>query len=77
MRVSYIGRYRIFRNKPELFGFLDFMMANERLFAEHARQRYRWAAQYLNKIGGSCNFSNMTSNQVFSILESVKDKISL
>lgn len=75
LRVSYIGRYRIFRNKPELFGFLDFMMANEGLFAEHARQRYRWAAQYLNKIGGSCNFSNMTSNQVFSILESVKDKI--
>lgn len=75
LRVTYIGRYRIFRNKPELFGFLDFMMANEELFSEHARQRYRWAAQYLNKIGGSRNFSNMTSEQVFNILDCVKDKI--
>ncbi len=75
LRVTYIGRYRIFRNKPELFGFLDFMMANEELFAEHARQRYRWAVQYLNKIGGSSNFSNMTSEQVFNILDCVKEKI--
>lgn len=75
LRVTYIGRYRIFRNKPELFGFLDFMMTNEELFAEHARQRYRWAVQYLNKIGGSSNFSNMTSEQVFNILDRVKEKI--
>ena len=51
------------------------MMANEELFAEHARQRYRWAVQYLNKIGGSSNFSNMTSEQVFNILDRVKEKI--
>lgn len=75
LRVTYIGRYRIFRNKFELFGFLDFMMANEKLFSEYARQRYRWTAQYLNKIGGSRNFSNMTSKQVFNILNNVKDKI--
>lgn len=75
LRVTYIGRYRIFRNKPELFGSLVFMMANESLFSEHARQRYRWAAQYLNRIGGSRNFSNMTSEQVFQLLEHVRDKI--
>ena len=75
LRVTYIGRYRIFRNKPELIGFLDFMMANDSLFKEHARQRYRWAAQYLNRVGGSRNFTNMTSRQVFQLLERVKDKI--
>lgn len=75
LRVTYIGRYRIFRNKPELIGFLDFMMDNEDVFSEHARQRYRWAAQYLNRIGGSCNFSNMTSKQVYILLERVKEKI--
>lgn len=41
LRVTYIGRYRIFRNRKELYGFLDFMMDNEKLFAEHARQRTR------------------------------------
>lgn len=75
LRVTFIGRYRIFRNKPELIGFLDFMMANEILFRDHARQRYRWAAQYLNRIGGSRNFSNMTSEQVFQLLEQARDKI--
>lgn len=75
LRVTYIGRYRIFRNKPELFGLLDFMMANEGLFENHGRQRYRWAAQYLNRVGGSCNFLNMTSERVVQLLERVKDKI--
>lgn len=75
LRVTYIGRYRIFRNRKELYGFLDFMMDNEKLFAEHARQRTRWSSQYLNRIGGCRNFSNMSSEQVYKLLERVKDKI--
>lgn len=75
LRITYLGRYRIFRNRPELFGFLDFMIDNEELFSEHARQRYRWVSQYLNRVGGSMNFSNMTKEQVYDLLQSVSETI--
>lgn len=51
------------------------MMDNEQLFAEHDRQRTRWSSQYLNRIGESINFSNITSLQVYNLLERVKDKV--
>lgn len=75
LRVTYIGRYRIFRNKPELLGFLDFMINNPKLFSVHARQRYRWIAQYLNRVGGSINFSNMTKEQVYCLIDSISETV--
>lgn len=77
MRITFFGRYKSFRNRAELFGILDFMLANEDLFAVHKRQRYRWMSQYLNRIGGSKNFTNMTKEQVFNLLCCVKEKIKL
>lgn len=76
LRVTFLGRYRLFRNRNELFGILDFMMDNEDVFSIHSRQRYRWISQYLNRIGGSLNFSNMSKEHVYSILQGVKEKIS-
>lgn len=73
LRITYLGRYKIFRNKEEMIGLLDFMMGNqEELFSEHPRQRYRWIVQHFNKIGAIKQLMSLDRSFFRAELERVK-----
>ena len=73
LRVSYLGRYKVFRNKEEMIGILDFMMENQaELFNEHSRQRYRWIVQHFNKMGATKQLMSLDRYFFKDELERVK-----
>ncbi len=73
LRVTYLGRYKLFRNREELIGILDFIMENQdSLFNEHSRQRYRWVIQHFNKIGATKQLMSLDRDYFKSELERVK-----
>lgn len=73
LRVSYLGRYKVFRNKEEMIGLLDFMMDNQdELFNEHSRQRYRWIIQHFNKMGATKQLMSLDRYFFKAELERVK-----
>lgn len=76
LRVTYLGRYKVFRNKEQVQGILDFMMANqEELFDNHGRQRYRWIIQHFNKMGATKQLMGQPKEFFIKELEKVKDTI--
>ena len=73
LRVTYFGRNKIMRNKEQLQGILDFMMAHqEELFDNHSRQRYRWIVQHFNKMGATKNLMCLKKDFYINELEKVK-----
>lgn len=76
LRVTYMGRYSLFRNKEEVIGILDFMMENESLFTSHFRQRSRWIMQRFNRIGASRKLISLPRDYYIEELNSLKDTIS-
>lgn len=73
LRVTYLGRYKIFRNREEVIGILDFMMENQsELFDEHPRQRYRWIVQHFNKIGATKQLMSLDREYFKAELNRVK-----
>ncbi len=77
LRVTYLGRYKLFRNREELLGILDFIIENQdNLFNEHSRQRYRWIVQHFNKIGATKQLMSLNRDYFKDELERVKPIIS-
>ena len=75
LRVTYMGRYALFRHKEEVFGILQFLMDNEDVASEHFRQRSRWISQYFNKMGAVKQLRSLGRDYFYSELESLKDVI--
>lgn len=75
LRVTYMGRYSLFRHKEEVFGILQFLMDNEDVANEHFRQRSRWISQYFNKIGAVKQLVYFKRDYFYSELTKIKDKL--
>jgi hypothetical protein len=75
LRVTYMGRYALFRHKEEVFGILQFLMDNEDVSSEHFRQRSRWISQYFNKMGAVKQLRSLDRDYFYSELERLKDVI--
>lgn len=75
LRVTYMGRYPLFRHKEQVFGMLDFLMQNEDVTGEHFRQRTRWISQYFNKMGAVRQLRSLNRDFFTSELNRVKDTI--
>ena len=75
LRVTYMGRYALFRHKEEVFGILQFLMDNEDVSCEHFRQRSRWISQYFNKMGAVKQLRSLDRDYFYSELERLKDVI--
>lgn len=75
LRVTYMGRYSLFRHKEEVFGILQFLMDNEDVASEHFRQRSRWISQYFNKIGAVKQLVYFKRDYFYSELTKIKDKL--
>ena len=75
LRVTYMGRYALFRHKEEVFGILQFLMDNEDVSREHFRQRSRWISQYFNKMGAVKQLRSLGRDYFYSELEGLKDVI--
>lgn len=76
LRVTYFGRYKMFRNSEQVKGILDFMMEHEiDLFSEHFRQKSRWIVQHFNKIGATKQLIALDREYFKSELEKVKNVI--
>ena len=75
LRVTYMGRYALFRHKEEVFGILQFLMDNEDVASEHFRQRSRWISQYFNKMGAVKQLRSLGRDYFYSELESLKEVI--
>ena len=75
LRVTYMGRYSLFRHKEQVFGILDFLMKNEDVASEHFRQRSRWISQYFNKLGAAKQLRSLNRDFFSSELEKLKDVI--
>ena len=73
LRVTYMGRYALFRHKEEVFGILQFLMDNEDVSSEHFRQRSRWISQYFNKMGAVKQLRSLGRDFFYSELERLKD----
>lgn len=75
LRVTYMGRYSLFRHKEEVFGILQFLMDNEDVASEHFRQRSRWISQYFNKMGAVKQLRSLGRDYFYSELERLKEVI--
>lgn len=75
LRVSYMGRYALFRHKEEVIGILEFLMNNEDVSSEHFRQRSRWISQYFNKMGAVKQLRSLNRDFFYSELVKLKDVI--
>lgn len=75
LRVTYMGRYSLFRHKEEVFGILQFLMDNEDVASEHFRQRSRWISQYFNKMGAVKQLRSLNRHYFYSELIRLKDVI--
>ena len=75
LRVTYMGRYALFRHKEEVFGILKFLMDNEDVSSEHFRQRSRWISQYFNKMGAVKQLRSLGRDYFYSELAKLKDVI--
>lgn len=75
LRVTYMGRYALFRHKEEVFGILQFLMDNTDIAKEHFRQRSRWISQYFNKIGAVKQLRSLNRDYFYSELNRQKDVI--
>ena len=75
LRVTYMGRYALFRHKEEVFGILQFLMDNEDVSCEHFRQRSRWISQYFNKMGAVKQLRSLNRDYFYSELIRLKDVI--
>lgn len=75
LRVTYMGRYALFRHKEQVFGILDFLMKNEDVAGEHFRQRSRWISQYFNKLGAVKQLRSLDRKFFSSELEKRKEVI--
>ena len=75
LRVTYVGRYALFRHKEEVFGILDFLMKHEDVASEHFRQRSRWIAQYFNKLGAVKQLRSLNREFFYFELLRLKDVI--
>ncbi len=76
LRITYIGRYKILRNKEQVLGMLDFMMKHENdIFHEYKRQRIRWISQHFNKIGATKKLMTLDKEFYIKELERVKETI--
>lgn len=75
LRVTYMGRYSLFRHKEEVFGILQFLMDNEDVASEHFRQRSRWISQYFNKIGAVKQLIYFNRDYFYSELMKLKNVI--
>lgn len=73
LRVTYMGRYALFRHKEQVFGILQFLMGNEDVANEHFRQRSRWIAQYFNKVGAVKQLRSLDRDFFYSELVKLKD----
>lgn len=75
LRVTYMGRYSLFRHKEQVFGILQFLMDNEDVSNEHFRQRTRWISQYFNKLGAVKQLRSLKRDFFYSELVRLKDII--
>ena len=75
LRVTYMGRYALFRHKEQVFGILQFLMDNDDVANEHFRQRTRWIAQYFNKLGAVKQLCSLNRDFFYSELTKLKDVI--
>jgi|LSQX01.1.fsa_nt_gb hypothetical protein len=75
LRVTYMGRYALFRNKEEVFGILQFLMDNEDIANNHFRQRSRWISQYFNKVGAVKQLMSLNRDYFYSELNKLKDTL--
>ena len=75
LRVTYMGRYALFRHKEEVFGILQFLMDNEEITNAHFRQRSRWISQYFNKMGAVRQLRCLNRDFFYSELDRLKDII--
>jgi hypothetical protein len=73
LRVTYMGRYALFRHKEEVFGILQFLMDYEDVASEHFRQRSRWISQYFNKVGAVKQLRSLNRDFFYSELVKLKD----
>ena len=73
LRVTYMGRYALFRHKEQVFGILQFLMDNEDVASEHFRQRSRWISQYFNKLGAVRQLRSLNRDFFYSELYKLKD----
>lgn len=73
LRVTYMGRYALFRHKEQVFGILQFLMDNDDVANEHFRQRSRWISQYFNKVGAVKQLRSLNREFFYSELTKLKD----
>ena len=72
LRVTYIGRYMIFRHKEEVIGICKFIKDEEELFSTSFRQRIRYIAQYFNRLGATRQLISLDRDFFYDELTKLK-----
>ena len=75
LRITYMGRYALFRHKEEVIGILQFLMDNEDVASEHFRQRTRAISQYFNKLGTVKQLISLDREYFYNELSKLKERI--
>ncbi len=75
LRITYMGRYALFRHKEEVIGILQFLMDNEDVANEHFRQRTRAISQYFNKLGAVRQLMSLNRDYFYNELTRLKEGI--
>ena len=76
LRITYIGRYMSFRHKEEVIGICMFIRDEEELFATSFRQRIRYIAQYLNRLGATKQLISLNREFFYNELTKLKPILS-
>ena len=75
LRITYMGRYSLFRHKEQVIGILQFLMDNDDVSNEHFRQRTRAISQYFNKLGAVKQLASLDRDYFYNELTRLKNGI--
>jgi hypothetical protein len=72
-----LGTYAFARHKEAVFGVLEYIQQNPKLFDDRFQNKSRYITKYLNQVGGTRPISYFKRDFFKATIDSVRDKIAL